>query len=205
MENWEQLPGETPITDFSELKVKGITTKGQLNVFEAENIRKALVKYLARKPTRKSARFDYAWSLQLHREMFGEVWKWGGRTRTSDLTIGVPWNQVEPRLYALLGDLAYWKENGTDLLEQAVVLHHRAVEIHPFLNGNGRWSRMLANIWLKLHDHPLTVWPEEAVGAVSPVRKEYIDAIKLADQGDYEPLKELHRRFTTAAEAPPLV
>jgi Fic-DOC domain mobile mystery protein B len=204
MENWESLPGETPITDFSELKVRSITTKGELNVLEAENIRKVLVKYLAKKPTRKSARFDYNWSLQLHREMFGDVWKWGGRTRNYDLTIGVPWDQIETRLYALLKDLAFWKDNDMHLLEQAVMLHHRAVEIHPFLNGNGRWSRMLANIWLRMHDHPLTVWPEEVVGAVSLIREEYIKAIKAADQGDYDPLMGLHRRFTTTDESPPV-
>ena len=43
-----------------------------------------------------------------------------------------------------------------DLSEQAVLLHHRAVQIHPFENGNGRWSRLLANIWLKKHAHPIT-------------------------------------------------
>ena len=37
-----------------------------------------------------------------------------------------------------------------DVLEQAVLIHHRAVQIHPFRNGNGRWSRMLSNIWLRI-------------------------------------------------------
>ena len=31
------IPGETPITDFSELKVKGIVYRSQLNKVEAAN------------------------------------------------------------------------------------------------------------------------------------------------------------------------
>ena len=54
---------------------------------------------------------------------------------------------------------------------------------------------MLANIWLKLHDGSLTVWPEEAVGQTSVIRDEYLTAIKKADQMDYKPLIELHKRF----------
>jgi Fic family protein len=76
------------------------------------------------------------------------------------------------------------------------MLHHRAVSIHPFVNGNGRWARMLANIWLQLHGHRPTEWPDETIGAESKVRKEYLSAIRRADQGDLEPLTTLHRRFT---------
>ena len=75
-------------------------------------------------------------------------------------------------------------------------LHHLAVQFHPFLNGNGRWSRMLANIWLKRNRRPVTEWPEQVIGRESPVRGEYLQAIRAADEGDYEPLFELHRRFT---------
>lgn len=192
----ETLPGETPIDDLSGLKVKGITTRKELNACEAENIRKAVVKYFAKQPSRRTARFDLSWALRLHREMFGNVWKWGGTIRTCDLNIGVPRHQVEVSLQALLDDLTYWEQHGADLVEQAVMLHHRAVHIHPFLNGNGRWARMLANIWLALHRHALTEWPEETIGTQSTIRVQYLAAIKKADEGDYDALTELHRQFT---------
>jgi fido (protein-threonine AMPylation protein) len=76
MRKWKVLPGETPIDDFSELLVKGIKTRGELAVVEAENIRKAFVNYLAKRPTRRTARFDVPWFLKLHREMLGDVWAW---------------------------------------------------------------------------------------------------------------------------------
>ena len=195
MTGWQTLPGETPIDDISGLKVRGVTTRSELNKIEAENIRKAVVKYLAAKPTRRAARFDPAWALQLHREMFGDVWRWAGTVRTSGANIGVAPNQIEVCLTSLLDDLALWEQQGEDELHQAVMLHHRAVHIHPFQHGNGRWARLLANIRLRLLGHQLTEWPEETIGAESVIRDEYIAAIKAADAGDYEPLLDLHGRF----------
>lgn len=54
MPAWQSIPGETPI-DPSGLKIRGITTRKELNVVEAENIRKAVVKYLAARPAEKTA------------------------------------------------------------------------------------------------------------------------------------------------------
>jgi hypothetical protein len=64
------------------------------------------------------------------------------------------------------------------------------------VNGNGRWSRLLANIWLKRHQHPITEWPEARVGEQSKIRDEYLDAIRKADAGNYKPLRALHRKYT---------
>jgi Fic family protein len=63
------------------------------------------------------------------------------------------------------------------------------------LNGNGRWSRLLANIWLKLNKQPLTLWPEDAIGATSVIRDEYLAAVRAADGGNYASLIELHRQY----------
>ena len=195
MSDWELLPGETPI-DVSGLKRKGIGTRAELNRAEAENIRKAVVRYLAAKPSRRSAPFTLSWVKRLHGQMFGDVWKWAGEFRQENINLGCDWHQVPMRLQALLDDLAFWEEQGEGLPEQAVRLHHRAVQIHPFLNGNGRWARMLANVWLKRHGQAVTEWPEETIGTKSVVREEYIEAIRAADEGDEGPLSELHQRFT---------
>lgn len=189
------LPGETPIRDTAGLKVAGITTRGELNVAEARNIRKVVIKYLSAKPSRRTAPFEFSWFLTLHKEMLGDVWSWAGIPRTDNVNLGSPWQRVEADLMQLVGDLAYWEQHWPDVLEQAVHLHHRAVEIHPFLNGNGRWARMLANIWLICHDHPVTTWPDEIV-AVSKIRNEYLHALKTADRGNFGPLLNLTRQYT---------
>ena len=43
MTGWKLVAGETPI-DISGLKIKGIGSRSALNQYEAENIRKAVVK-----------------------------------------------------------------------------------------------------------------------------------------------------------------
>jgi Fic-DOC domain mobile mystery protein B len=193
------IPGETPIEDISELLVKRISTRAELAICEAENIRKAMVKYLSARPSRRKAPFDYAWGLRLHKEMFGQVWGWAGKVTMEDRNLGVPWQQVQPRLFELFKDLRYWKATEVDFTEQATMLHHKAVHIHPFANGNGRWARLLANIWLKMNRHPITEWPETTVGAQSTIREAYLQAIKAADEGDYALLLELHRQFAAKA------
>jgi Fic family protein len=80
------------------------------------------------------------------------------------------------------------------------MLHHKAVFIHPFENGNGRWSRMLANVWVFREGGVPTKWPEDLVGTTSPVRDEYLKAIRSADEGECAPLIELHQRYTPHEE-----
>jgi len=82
-----------------------------------------------------------------------------------------------------------------DLVEQSARLHHRAVLIHPFQNGNGRWARMLANIWLKHHRAPIISWPERIIENTSEIRSRYISAIQAADRHEYDALIAMHREF----------
>lgn len=194
MPHFNPIPGETPIDDVSGLIPKGILTRSDLNRVEAINISKVVARYLVGLLDEKAAPFDYSWFLQLHREMFGQVWKWAGQLRTSTLNIGVSPVHVETRLYELTQNLAYW--TGMTLIEQAVLLHHEAVFIHPFVNGNGRWARMLANIWLYRNGHPVTRWPDTSLSEASPVRDEYLAAIRAADNREYDLLNELHRRYS---------
>ena len=189
------LEGQTPIDDISGLRQKRIQTTDQLNAAEAENIRKATVKYLAARPTQRWARFDVAWMLKLHREMFGDVWTWAGEVRQRELNIGSPPHRVQVDLHNLVEDLRTWEQHRMPLAEQAVRLHHRSVQIHPFRNGNGRWARMLANVWLRLHGAEPVVWPEPALGAESPVRSHYLEAVRAADAGDYEKLSAMHEEL----------
>jgi Fic-DOC domain mobile mystery protein B len=192
--------GETPI-DISELtakaKARGVRTRAELNDLEAEGVFETTAKYLSgsAKLSERLAPFTFAWCLKLHGEMFRDVWMWAGRIRKRNLNLGCNHAMIVDELQRLLDDLAAWPGYGMSALEQSVRLHHRAVQIHPFENGNGRWARLLGNIWLRRHDEPIVVWPDKLVDNVSPVRAEYIAAVKLADDGDYGPLLEMHARY----------
>ena len=195
---WTPIPGETPINP-SGLRPrlrKLIHTRGELNPVEAENIRIAVVKYLADVPSNKKAPFTVSWALKLHKEMFGRVWLWAGRIRTIELNLGSPAWRVQEDLYNLFADLHCWKEPDVSATEQAATLHYRAVKIHPFENGNGRWARLLANIWLRQRRFEIVRWPEtNLLDGTSPIRTEYIHCLKQADQYNLQPLIDLHKRY----------
>jgi Fic-DOC domain mobile mystery protein B len=193
---WSPIPGETPIDDVSGLIPK-IGTRSQLNAAESENIAAVVTKYLVGRFRARLAPFTFDWMLGLHGEMFGKVWKWAGKPRTCNLNLGCPFHDVEAELMNLAADMAAWETTPEGLLRDAATVHHRAVKIHPFLNGNGRWSRMLANIWLRKHGRRPTVWPEPEMGTDSSgIRAEYLEAIKAADALDYRPLIALHERYS---------
>ncbi|MCA9185998.1 MAG: mobile mystery protein B [Pirellulaceae bacterium] len=198
MVNWTEVDGETPI-DPSMLvdRLRGVVTnRGELIPLEAENIRKATVKYLGRPLSRTKAKFDWTWMCEVHRDMFDDVWKWAGVTRKTNLNIGIHHFQVDAQLLALGETLQYWEANGApSTIEQAVRLHHRCAEIHPFPNGNGRWSRLLANIWLHIKKQPLVVWPTGSLEDETDVRSEYLLALRAADVGSFESLLKLHERY----------
>ena len=193
MNDWQSSDGETPI-DISGLKAKRVTNRRELSIAEAENVAEAVYKYLGGSLSGRVAPFTDTWSLRLHKEMFGRVWNWAGEPRRKDLNLGVPAYQISQELFSLFEDLAVWDTAWPDRIEQAAHLHYRAVRIHPFQNGNGRWSRMLANIWLRLKKHAIINWPGD-IGETSPIRAEYLERLKAADAGDFDPFLELHRRY----------
>ncbi len=189
------LPGQTPLADLSGLRLRHVRTTAELNGAEAENIRRAVLKYLAARPSPRSAPFDARWMRRLHREMFGRVWSWAGDLRRHETNIGAPPAAIEAGLHALALDLPAWRASGMGTLEQAALLHHRAVALHPFANGNGRWSRMLANVLLRRDGAGVVEWPESTIGAASPVRERYLRALRAADAGDIRALADLHAEF----------
>jgi len=199
------MPGETPI-DPSKLRkgAKRIKTRGQLNAAEAKNVLRAHMKYLVSTPSEKRAPFTLDWTAKLHAEMFGDLWTWAGKFRQIDLAgVGSRCFNVQVELRELLRDLRAWRESDMPLIEQAATLHHRSVLIHPFENGNGRWSRLLANILLRQHGSPVVAWPEtDMVGCASSIRGQYIAALKQADQGDMESLLRLHERYLRTRPSP---
>lgn len=190
-------PGATPIEDISGLIPKHITTKAELDELEFANINQATERYFLGKLSEKKAPFHFSWLLQVHKEMFGKVWKWAGKLRTRELNIGTAPIQIQQQLKQLIDNFWYWeKEASMDTLEKAARLHHGLVKIHPFKNGNGRWARLITNIYLRKKNHSLIQWPENTLQVESPFRKKYIESLQLADNGNYEAFLRLHHEFS---------
>ncbi len=186
----------TALDDISGLMLPNdkVYTLKEIYVAEANNIALATIKYLSAPPSKKVAPFSYEWLSLLHEEMFGNVWDWAGKFRSVELSIGIKAYQVPTALKVLADDIAYWDENKIfDIYEIATRIQHRAVQIHPYKNGNGRWSRMLANIYLRQNGSMPVKWQEDLLSKENPKRDKYIQALKDADNGDYSSLIEMHR------------
>lgn len=181
--------GATPLDpDEAEgLRLTHITTREELNLFEAENIRTGME--WAWRSRRKDI-LNEAFIRQLHKKMFGNVWRWAGEFRKSNKNIGVSRELISIELRHLCDDVNYWIEHATYPADEiAARFHHRLVAIHPFPNGNGRHARMMADLLLekRLGAHRFS-WGGEEITTANDCRQQYIKALQAADRGDYAPL-----------------
>lgn len=96
---------------------------------------------------------------------------------------------IQPRLYEALEQTRYWIENKTFPPDEiAVKFHHSLVFIHPFPNGNGRWSRLMADILLVKLEQKRFSWGSSTLRAADETRRVYIAALKAADNHDFTAL-----------------
>lgn len=180
--------GATPLDPdtLSGLKLSYVATQAALNAAEETNILSALA---WTKRSRAKDILNRAYIQSLHQRMFGDVWRWAGTWRKRETTIGIDPLLIPPRAEALLADVRYWITNTVfDRDESAVRLHHQLVLIHPFPNGNGRHTQLMADLLVgQLGGMPFG-WGSTNLSAAGDVRKRYIDALRLADRGDLLPL-----------------
>lgn len=170
-----------------------ITTKGELNEAEQENILEAEHWAFKNKRQKLEDILTEGYIRKLHSKMFGTVWRWGGQYRRSDKNIGVPNYQVRPKLQQLLGDAQYWIQNQTYPPDElAVRFHHQLVYIHPFPNGNGRHARLISDILITKLGGKRFSWGGESLYKGED-RKQYIEALKKADDGNIQTLLEVSR------------
>lgn len=89
----------------------------------------------------------------------------------------------------VLDDIRYWIENETyDVDETAVRFHHRLVSVHPFPNGNGRHTRLMADLLAEQSGAEPFTWGRHDLGNGSETRIRYIACLKRADEHDIAPL-----------------
>lgn len=84
----------------------------------------------------------------LHARMYGPIWEWAGRWRRVELNIGVAPERIAVELRESLGTIAYRWEHTDDWAahQLGVAVHAETVRIHPFVDGNGRTTRFLADL-----------------------------------------------------------
>ena len=188
---WENKDGQTPLTEEERegLLIPTIATRGELDEFEQQNIEQALQWLFGR---RLKAENVYAelFIQMIHRRMFGEVWEWAGSFRRTNKNLGVDKWAIAPSLRYLLDDAMYWFEHNTFSPDEAAIrFKHQIVSIHCFPNGNGRHSRLMADIIIeKIYKLPVFTWGAAAGYPTHDIRNAYLSAIRQADQRNYAPL-----------------
>ncbi len=194
MPDFDYTEGATPIDpDESEgLLLTHITTRGELDRWEQDNIVEALI-WLDR--TTPADILNEQFIRELHRRMFTNVWKWAGHFRRTDKNIGGPWHQISTDLKNLCDDVRSWiEQNEYPPDETAIRFHHRLVWIHPFSNGNGRHARLMTDLLLEnILDCSRFTWGSEDLSRAGDARQRYIAALHAADKYDYEPLRRFVR------------
>lgn len=167
-----------------ELILSYISTRDELNDAEQSNILDA--RNWAFKG--KKNVLDEQFLKTLHKKMFNEVWKWSGQYRKTQKNIGIETYRISMELNSLISDINFWIENKTFAIEEiAARLHHKLVWIHPFVNGNGKFSRLVTDIFLKSNGRNFFNW---GYNLAHPTlrRKQYIKSLKEADAHNIEPL-----------------
>lgn len=186
----DQPAGATPLDDVSGLQIPEITTRGALDEVEAINILEAVE--WSQQARGVGDVFTVPFYRELHRRMFHQVWAWAGETRTTAGTnIGVPGTSIVPELGQLAMEADQRWDAGGGSTSFYAWYHHRAVWIHPYLNRNGRWSRLICDAARVRKDKASAlVWSNADLGNAGDERDEYIATLKAADAGDIGPLED---------------
>jgi len=184
----ENIDGQTPIDEDEKagLLIPTIATRGELDEYEQQNIEAAFL-WVQSRSFKPENVFTEDFIRSMHNRMYGEVWAWAGDYRKSNKNLGVDYWKIPVQLKQLLDDARYWYENDTyPPDEMALRFKHLIVSIHCFSNGNGRHSRLMADIIIeKLYKQPVFSWGEANLSKTSDARKEYLNAVKAADNADY--------------------
>lgn len=184
--------GQTPLDENlrKDLKLRHIQDMTELYEHEIENIAEGIAWIQS---TNKN-HIDYLVWMELHRHMLGNIWKFAGKIRNTELAnteFHMPYD-IRPGLLALERDLKFWIVNKTHPpKEMAAIFHEKLLSIHPFKDGNGRWSRVLTEFICQREAIEVPTWGREITDD-EVRRKKYIAAIKQARQKfEYQALIEM--------------
>ncbi|NJO00278.1 MAG: mobile mystery protein B [Bacteroidia bacterium] len=187
----EYMDGQTPLDEDEKdgLLIPTISTRGELDEFEQQNIEQAVQWSLSRS-FKPEIVFSENFIRAVHKRMYGGVWSWAGEFRKTNKNIGVDKWEISVSLRYLLDDVKFWYVNNTYSPDELVIrFKHRLVAIHCFPNGNGRHSRLIADIVIeKIFKQPIFTWGATSLVKKGNIRDTYIEAIKAADAGDIQPL-----------------
>jgi Fic-DOC domain mobile mystery protein B len=189
--NLNYLEGQTPLDEEEKngLRIPTIAIRQELDEFEQQSIEDAML-WVFNKSLNAEIVLTEKFICDLHKRMYGQVWSWAGKFRKTDKNLGIDKWKIPVELRALCDDALFWMINQTFSNDEiALRFKHRLVSIHCFSNGNGRHSRLMADIIIsKVLNQPIFSWGSSYLVKEDNVRKAYLKALKSADRGELKPL-----------------
>lgn len=189
--NLDYINGETPLNEDEKdgLLIPAIAKRAELDEFEQQNIEEA-IQWVLTRSLKSETIFTEQFILNLHRRMYGNVWAWAGKFRRTNKNLGIDKFKIPMALKTLLEDAKYWVKYETHPPDEiAIRFKHSLVSIHCFVNGNGRHSRLMADLIVeKVFKKPIFSWGADNLVKQNDFRTNYIKAVKEADKNNYQPL-----------------
>ncbi len=115
----------------------------------------------------------------------------GRKIPPNEYELGIDWIRIPTELKMLCEDVEFQRQQQSFPIDElAVRFSHRLVAIHPFTNGNGRCSRLIADLLMVKAGQQRFTWGSRNLTDMSETRTKYIKALKEADNYNIIPLLE---------------
>uniref|UniRef100_A0A1I8NSW1 Protein adenylyltransferase Fic n=1 Tax=Stomoxys calcitrans TaxID=35570 RepID=A0A1I8NSW1_STOCA len=123
--------------------------------------------------------------MEIHRRVLGHVDPIeGGEFRRTQVYVGGHIPPGPGDLSILMRHFENWLNSEQVLslhpIKHAALAHYKLVHIHPFIDGNGRTSRLLMNTLLMRAGYPPVIIPKQQ-------RHKYYQYLQIANEGDIRP------------------
>jgi len=192
----EYINGQTPLNEDEKegLLIPTIATREELDEFEQQNIEDAL-QWVFNRSLKAETILTDKFICNLHKRMYGYVWAWAGKYRRTDKNLGIDKWQIPLALNNLCDDTLYWIRKETFTADEiSLRFKHRIVSIHCFTNGNGRHSRLMADVIIsKVYNMQLFSWGADNLVHEGKSRSNYLKSLRAADNGNFELLLRFAR------------
>lgn len=185
---------------------QGLTIKGKSlkEHFEAKNHKDAII-FVEDLVKERKFRVSQLLIRQIHQLVMKEIDdEWAGKYREVEVKItGTKFIPRDPVAVPVkMRQFEQWlqdKKNSKELIDSSAIAHYKLVDIHPFIDGNGRTARLLMNLILMNQGFPPTV-------ILKNDRKKYYQTLDLAHKGEIKPFvdfigRNVERSLTWYLEA----
>jgi Fic-DOC domain mobile mystery protein B len=168
-----------------------LSTRAQLAEIERLTVNAARIWAMRGPVLQRGDLLTEAFSRDLHRRMFGGIWRGAGRYRVTERNPGWEPHRIAEGVGMFLDDADGWLRYSTyPVHETAVRLHLRLLTIHPWANGNGRHARLMADIVVASQGEAPLTWGSRQPDSAAA---RYAEAIGVAEAGEMAPLLEFSR------------